>query len=71
MIDDWITVTDVHGLGKHRRKRGDGKKMRVRYSAILSIRPYEDISLSVLNLGGQFLHVSETEDQIHEMGGKR
>jgi hypothetical protein len=66
---DWITVTDVQGLGEHRRKRGDGKEMRVRYSAILSIRPYED--MSVLNLGGQFLHVSETEDQIHEMGDKR
>lgn len=61
MPSGWITVHDAEVPKKSRPR-----PVRVRASAIYSIRPYaEGLARCVLGIGGRaYIHVEETEDEI-------
>lgn len=60
-----IRFITVHDANSSKKKFPDGRVMRVRADSIDTMRPYPDgRARTVLGIHGNYLHVTETEDEI-------
>jgi hypothetical protein len=55
----------LHDANSSKKKFPEGRVMRVRADSIDTLRPYPDgRARTVLGIHGNYLHVTETEDEI-------